>query len=60
VLKRGLVLVRGRLRRGSFFSDSDAMSAKVLRALTRLVFAGAKHRERRQGMLGVSGVVARR
>jgi hypothetical protein len=60
VLERGPVLVRVRLRRGSFFSGSGAIFVKGLRALTRLVFAGAKHHTRRQDRLAVYGPLARR
>ena len=45
---------------GSFYSGSGAMSVKGLRALTRLVFAGAKHHTRRQDRLAVCGPLARR
>jgi hypothetical protein len=41
VLLRGLVLVRARLRRGSFFSGGGDMGNKGLRALLNLVVAGA-------------------
>ena len=51
VLARGPVLVRARLRRGSFFSGGGDMGVKGLRALTRLVVAGAKDQKWRQGRL---------
>ena len=41
VLERARVLVWARVRRGSFFSGSGALSAKRLDALIKLVVAGA-------------------
>ena len=60
LLERGRVLVRARLRRGSFDSGSGAMCAKGLRALTKLARTGAKDHTRWQDRLGVCGHVARR